>query len=175
MVKHLKKYLGLIPVALFALLLGCGGGGGGGGSTNGSTSSTTGFTSGQTNAQPGDTILGRLVRGAEPMPGETVRFFDSGNAQVGSSVTNADGYFRANIGTNAVKCDVDGQAMVGIHYVSFSYLSAIFQASTTDPAFTCKVPLPTIVPGSLTSMPGGQFVFFEDSSPPPPPPTGCVP
>lgn len=174
-VKDLKKYLGLIPVALFALLLGCGGGGGGGSSTNGQTGSTTGFTSGNTNAQTGDTILGQLVRGNTPMPGETVRFFDSGNSQVGTAVTNADGYFRANIGANAVKCDVDGQPMVGLHYVSFNYGIQVFQASTTNPAFSCKVPLPAIVPGSLTLMPSGRFVFYEDSSPPPPPPTGCQP
>jgi hypothetical protein len=176
MVKHLKKYLGLIPVALFALLLGCGGGGGGGGS-NGSTNGNTtgGFTSGQTNAQAGDTILGQLVRGAEKLSGVTVRFYNSGNALLASDVTNADGYFSANVGTDAVKCDVDGQPMVGLHYVSFNYGIAIFQASTTAPSFSCMVPLPTIVPGNLTPMPSGQFRFYEDSSPPPPPPTGCVP
>jgi len=174
MVNHLKKYLGLVPVALFALLLGCGGGGGGGGST-GSTNGTTGFTSGQTNAQAGDTILGQLVRGTQKLSGVTVRFYNAGNSLLTSDVTNADGYFSAAVGTDAVKCDVDGQPMVGLHYVSFNYGSQVFQASTTAPSFSCKVPLPPIVPGSLTPMPEGEFFFYEDTSPPPPPPTGCVP
>jgi hypothetical protein len=175
-VNELKKYVGLIPVALFALLLGCGGGGGGGSSTNGTTNaSTTGFTSGQTNAQAGDTILGQLVRGGTPIPNTTVRFYDNSNVFLASDVTNVDGYFSTAVGTNATRMDVDGQPMVGIHYVSFVYNSLVFQASTTNPSFTCKVPLPAITPGVLTPMPGGQFQFFVDSSPPPPPPTGCIP
>jgi hypothetical protein len=174
-VKSLKKYIGLIPVALFAILLGCGGGGGGGGgSSSNSNGSTTGFTSGQTNAQAGDTILGQLVRGSDKVVGATVRFFDNGNNLLGTTVTNTDGYFRAALGTNATKVDVDGTTLGGSQ-VGFKYGLSIYQASTSSPNFQCKVALPVITPGVLTPMPDGQFMFNPDNFPPLPPPTGCVP
>lgn len=173
-VRNLKKYLGLIPVAIFAILLGCGGGGGGGSSSNGNTdTSTTGFTSGDTTAQAGDTILGQVVRGTVPVPNVTVRFFDVSNVQLSTAVTNVDGYFRAPLGTNARKVDVLASSLPSGLFVGFMYGSGIFQASSGG--LECKVSLPTIVPGTLKNMTNGQFKFRLDTEPPLPPPTGCVP
>lgn len=173
-VRNLKKYLGLIPVAIFAILLGCGGGGGGGGSaTNGTNNSTTGFTSGDTTAQAGDTILGQVVRGAVPVPNVTVRFFDVSNVQLSTTVTNADGYFRAPLGANARKVDVLASSLPSGLLAGFTYGLGVFQASSGG--LECKVSLPTIVPGTLKNMPNGQFKFRLDTEPPLPPPTGCVP
>jgi hypothetical protein len=169
-VKDLKKFLGVIPIALFAIMLGCGGGGGGGGGdTDGST---TGFTAGDTTAQPGETIIGQLKRNGVAMPNVTVRFWDNGNNQVGSDVTNAEGYFTAVLGTNATKVDVDASTVTG-GTIGFRYGTQIFQASSGG--LECRVSLPTIVPGTLTQMPNGQFRFPDPASPPLPPPTGCVP
>lgn len=169
--KDLKKYLGLIPIALFAFMLGCGGGGGSSDGGNGSTNSTTGFTAGNTTAQAGDTILGQLVRFTTPIPNATVRFYTSGNVLLGTDVTNADGYFSASLGANATRMDVQSGTFSGT--IGFNYGSGIYQASTGS--LDCKVPLPTITPGVLTLMPNGQFVFPHPSSPPLPPPTGCLP
>ncbi len=172
--EDLKNYLALIPVAIFAILLGCGGGGGGGGSTDGSTDgSTTGFTAGNTTAQPGDTILGQVVRGAIPVPNVTVRFFNSSNTLLATDTTNEDGYFSAPLGVDATKVDVVASSLPSTLLTGFLYGTGIYQAHTSG--LDCKVALPTIVPGTLRTMPNGQFRFFLTTEPPLPPPTGCLP
>lgn len=177
--KNLKKYIGLIPVALFAILLGCGGGGGGGGSngtTNGTTCTVVNFTAGQTNAQPGDTILGQVTDELGcVMPNVPVKLFDNSNNLLTTAFTNAHGYWRAPVSTTATKAEVDGDALPNNVYKGFQYGTQIFQAATTSPSFTCKVPLPALTIGVLTQMPNGAFRFYLLSSPPPPPPSGCIP
>lgn len=177
MVKPLKKYLGLIPVALFALILGCGGGGGGGGSNGGGGCRQVAYLSGNTGVQAGDTILGQVTdEGGCVMPNVTVRFFNAANQQQGSAVTNTDGYWRGPAPTTVTKVDVDGDLLPLTVYKGFAYGSAIFQASTTTPVNTdCKVPAPALNTNSVTHMPNGPFRFYLATSPPPPPPTGCVP
>lgn len=165
------RYFGLVAIVLFVALLGCGGGGGGGGSSDGSTN---GLTTGQTNADPSSTILGRCVDlGGLPVGGIVVNFYDSSNTLVGTATSRTNGYWDTLLGTNAVKCEVDGASVPSGYYPSFRYNLQIFQV-IKSPLPVCRVPLPTIVPGTLTSMPGGSFVHFS-SGPPPPPPTGCIP
>ncbi|MBN9500555.1 MAG: hypothetical protein BGO01_06710 [Armatimonadetes bacterium 55-13] len=170
------KYLGFLLLALFVFLLGCGGGGGGGGGSSDGT--TNGFTNGATDANPGSTIVGQIVsrdsNPVTPIAGVTVRFYDSGGSLLASAVSRANGYFDANIGTNAVKCDVDGSTVPNGYYAIFRYGSTRYQASSTSPSVTCRVPLPTIVPGVLTEMTNGAFKFVS-LGPPDPPANGCLP
>lgn len=175
---NLKKYLGLIPVALFALLLGCGGGGGGGG---GGTTNTTGscvvnFTAGDTTAQPGDTILGQVVNTQGcPLANVSVRIYTAADVVQAIATTNADGYWRASVNSNAVKADVDGATLTNAYHKGYRYGTEYFTAATVSPSVTCNVPLPPIVGGTLTPMPNHAFVFWASTLPPPPPPLGCQP
>lgn len=159
-------------------MLGCGGGGGGGGGggVTGTTCNAVSFTGGQTNAQAGDTILGQVVDTSGcTVPNISVRYFTTGNVLQGNAITNADGYWRAAVATTVTRADVDGTTVPNSLHKGFSYGAGSFQASTTSPAFDCKVPLPTIVPGNLTAMPNGAFRFALSTSPPPPPPLSCLP
>jgi hypothetical protein len=174
-VKNLKKYLAFVPVGLFALLLGCGGGGGGGGGTNATGGGcAVSFTAGQTNAQPGDTIYGQIVddQGC-PLTNVNVRLYTAADVVSAIATTNADGYWTANVGTNVIKSDVDGDTLPNSVNKGFTYGSGVFQAATVSPSFDCKVPLPGITPGMLTAMTFQRFNFPRTSLPPLPPPTGC--
>jgi hypothetical protein len=180
-VKDLKKYLGLIPVALFAIMLGCGGGGGGGGG-NGSTNATAGgctqvsFTAGNTNAQAGDTLYGQIVDSLGcPQANISVRLYTSANVVQAIAVTNVDGYWRANVSNAVTKADVDGTTLPNSLQKGFTYSPKIYQAATVTPSFDCKLPTPTITPGVLKPMPSQRFVFRKSSDTPLPPPDGCLP
>jgi hypothetical protein len=173
-VNNLKKFLGLIPVALFAFMLGCGGGGSGGGST-GSTSSTTGFTSGATNADPGSTILGQAVHRAvqgvnAPVVGVTIRFYTSGGTLVGAAVSRANGYFDANIPTTATRFEVDRSTIPNSASKQYRYDGQIYQG--VGDGVTCnRVLLPPLADGVLTNMEGA--LLFGLNTDPPPFPAGC--
>jgi len=169
-VRALKKYIVFIALGLFVALLGCGGGGGGGGGNG----STDGITTGSTDASPSSTILGRCIdNSSQPVAGAVINFFNSSNVQVGTATSRANGYWDANLGTDAVKCEVDGVSLGNGFYAAFRYNNLIYQVKKNGLG-VCRVPLPTIVPGTLTSMPGGSFVHYN-SGPPPPPPSGCIP
>lgn|GEM_PF-6459865 len=112
--------------------------------------------------------------GGNPIAGVTVNFYNTSNALVGTATSRANGYWDTILGTDAVKCDVDGTTVTNTYYPSFTYNLKIFQV-IKSPLPICRVPLPTIVAGQQTTMPGGSFVFFLSSQPPPPPPTGCIP
>lgn len=164
-VNKLKNYLGLIPVAIFAILLGCGGGGGGGSSTNGGNGSTTGFTSGDTSAGAGSTLLGQTVDSTNSgLGGVTVKFFDPGGNQVGSAVSRANGYFDANLPTNATRCEVDAATVPGSVQKLYRYNNKNYQA--VGGGLTCnRILLPTITPGVLTPM-ATAMVFYVNGTPP---------
>jgi len=167
----LKKYLGLIPVALFALLIGCGGGGGGGGTSGStsSTSSTTGFTSGATDADVNSTILGQTVKRAvngvnAPIAGATVRFYNSGGTLLGTAVSRANGYFDANLPTTATRCEIDSVSVTNTAAKQFKYNNQVYQ--TVGNGLSCnRILLPPLTPGTLTPM-ETAMVFWLNTDPP---------
>lgn len=198
----MKKYLGLIPVAIFAILLGCGGGGGGGGgngSTNGQTNGATdGFTAGETNAGAGSTIVGRVIYMSNNQlvpiaePGLTIEFMNSSNQIVGTAQSRANGYFDAAVGTNATKWKVNPQSVIAYNQAhdglplpgageTETVLPPLQNAFVYDEGYyfsslsTCYTPLPTIIPGLLTPMPHGSARFLLASDVPPPLPGNCIP
>lgn len=147
-------------------MLGCGGGGG----SNGST----GITTGATDASPSSTIIGRCIDiSSQPIANVVVNFYNSSDVLVGTATSRANGYWDTDPGTTAVKCEVDGLSLGSGFYAAFKYNNKIFQVKKSGLG-VCRVPLPTIVPGTLTSMPGGSFIHYN-SGPPPPPPSGCIP
>lgn len=161
----LKRYIGLVLTALFAVMLGCGGGGGGGGgSTNGSS---TGFTAGNTTADANSTILGQTVTQTNAgIAGITVRFYTSGGTFVASAVSRANGYFDANVPTNTTRCEVDGSIFPPATGVAkqFRYNGKYYQA--VGNGLTCnRILLPALAVGVLTPM-ATAMVFVPANSPP---------
>ena len=170
----MKKYLGLIPIALFVFMLGCGGGGGGGSSSNGSngsTNATTGFTSGQTNADVNSTILGQTVsRTTSGIGGVTVRFYDSGGTLLGTAVSRANGYFDANVPTTATRAEVDQAGIPNANQKIYLYDGVRYQA--VGNGLSCnRIILPPLTPGVLTPMETAMSFYL--STDPPEFPTGC--
>jgi hypothetical protein len=181
----LKKYLALIALFVFVLLVavgGCGGGGGGSSSngstdasTDGSTDATTdGTTDGGTSAGANSTILGRIVREGSTLgvPNIRVVFYDINGVQVGQAITRTNGYFDANLGTNAKKFHLDPTTIPSSSSSGFlrMYKYNLKWYSAIEPS--CKASLPTIVPGVLTEIPNDpiQLRLFNGT---PPFPDGC--
>lgn len=170
--KNLKNYLAFIPVALFAILLGCGGGGGGGSSSNGNTNvSTTGFTSGDTTASAGSTILGQAVDSSNGgLQGVTVRFYTGSGTLVATAVSRANGYYDANVPTNTTRCEVDATSVPSSVHKLYNYDGEVYQAVGGN--LTCnRILLPPLTAGVLTPM--ESAMVFLVTSIPPPLPTGC--
>jgi hypothetical protein len=173
----LKNYIGFVLIAVFVILLGCGGGGGGGGGSNGNTNSSTngstGFTSGATSADVNSTILGQTVNQTNGgIAGITVKFYTSGGTFMGSAVSRANGYFDANMPSNVTRCEVDKTTFpsgTGAAF-QFAYNGKVYQA--VGGGLTCnRILLPPITPGVLTPM--ATAMVFYDANGPPVFPNGC--
>jgi len=170
---HVRVSL-LALVALAAVIIvGCGGGGGGGGNTNGTNNG--GNTNGNT-PPPGQNPLlpflsGRVVDTSSPakgVVGATITLSGAGVPDLSSQVTSADGSF--------VIANVDPR------YTAFTvtspdttkyYNEALYQAKTYD-TLNCKLPLPTLSPGT-NSLVGSVVLISAGNNPPPPPPVGGCP
>jgi len=167
----MKNPYALVSFAgLFALVVGCAGGGTGGGTTGGSGGGTTGGDYPSTSVPAGQTrYQGQLLEDGRvtPISGARVRFYNSSGVTVGSTMTTAQGKFWLEVDPTTVSSFFVDKTSINTTYAFYPYF--LYKGDTYDMNNTnCHAKVPTATLGAVTWI--TSFSVPVRSDPPPSPP-----